>query len=80
MNKVLAYYSLIVVVFCVIICIFDSQGDGATFIGGLMFIPVAYSLWEMITECRTVEAEEKKREELRREAEIREEIRKEIAV
>ena len=79
MNKVVAYYSLIVIAFCALMCIFDSEGDEATFIGGLMVIPVVYSLWEMITECKVTEAEKKQRDEIRKTEEMREEIKKELA-
>lgn len=78
MNKIIAYYSLIVTVFCVLVCTLNSEGDTDTFIGGIMFIPVIYALWQMTTELKKVEAENKRRDELRRDEEMREEIRNEI--
>lgn len=78
MNKILAYYSLIIIIFCIVVCIFDSEGDSDTFFGALMFIPVAYSVWQMITELKEVEKENKQKEEVRKYEEIKKEVRSEL--
>jgi len=70
MKKILAYYSLILVAFCCLVCLFDAQ-DTETFIGGLLFIPVAYSQWEMMTELKKIEAKTER-------TELKEEIKKEM--
>lgn len=88
MSKIASYYSIIVVSIAIIMCIFDSEGNGSTVVGGVMFIPVLYSLLEMSKESKSRETEEKERkriedlERIKREvqAEIRAEIRAENEV
>ena len=78
MTKILAYYSLIITAFCIIMCLFLNDGDENAFIGGIIFIPVLYSLWEMTNELKTKEITDKQKEEIKKEELLRKEIREEI--
>ncbi|MCK4525553.1 MAG: hypothetical protein KAU07_03880 [Candidatus Andersenbacteria bacterium] len=78
MNKIIAYYSLIITIFTVLICIFTNEGDIDVILGGIIFIPVIYSLWEMITELKGIEEKEKIKKQIVDEERIRKEIKEEI--
>ena len=86
MTKILAYYSLIITTLTVLSCLFSNNKDFEMLIGGIIFIPVAYSLWEMTTELRTIETTDKQyiqntrlREEIRKDEELlRQKIKEEI--
>ena len=77
MNKIVAYYSMIVTAFVILLCLFDNNGDTDTLLGGIIFIPVFYSLWESISEMKIREKGKELEEKLREEEKIREEIKKE---
>lgn len=74
MNKIIAYYSIVVVVLAVILCVFNLEGDSATILGGVIFIPVAYSLIEAIREMRKIEESDKIKERIVLEEKIRKEL------
>jgi len=78
MNKIVAYYSIIIVAIAIIMCLFDNNGDTDTLLGGIIFIPVFYSLWESISEMRISEKRTEIEEKMKEEEKIREEIRKEM--
>ena len=78
MTKILAYYSLATTAFCIIMCLFFNDGDENAFIGGIIFIPVLYSLWEMTNELKITETRNKQKEKIRNEELLRQKIREEI--
>jgi len=78
MNKILAYYSLIIVVLCVLFCLFDSQGDEATFIGGILFLPIIFHILETIKEAKKIEEEDELDERMWKEEKMRATIKEEI--
>ena len=78
MTKILAYYSLATTAFCIFMCLFLNDGNSDALLGGIIFIPVLYSLWEMTTELKTKEITDKQKEEIKKEELLRKEIREEI--
>ena len=77
MNKVIAYYSLVITSFTVYFYIFNVYGDTDYLIGGIMFIPVVYSIWQNIKELNEKEKIEKIKADIRLEEKIRKEVKKE---